>query len=105
MNETRTIKDWSVDDRPREKMLQKGPAALSDAELLAILIGSGTVKRTALDVAREILELAGKNVYELGRLGIMELQRVNGIGEARAITICAAMELGRRRQSGDRTER
>ncbi len=105
MNESRTIKDWSADDRPREKMLQKGATALSDAELLAILIASGTAKRTALDLAREILDLADKNIHELGRLSIKELQKVNGIGDARAITICAALELGRRRQSNERLER
>ena len=98
MSENKTIKDWSADERPREKMLQKGASALSDAELLAILISSGTKKRTALDLAREVLDMAGKNLRELGRLSVKELQKINGIGEARAITVCAALELGRRRQ-------
>lgn len=98
MNENNTIKSWLEDDRPREKMMQKGPAALSDTELLTILIASGTREKTAFDLARDILALAQNNLRELGRLGIKELQKIKGIGEARAITICAAMELGRRRQ-------
>lgn len=92
------IKFWSEDDRPREKLQQKGPAALSDAELLAILIGSGTPKQSALDLAREVLSLADKNLAQLGRLNLNELQKVKGIGIARAIAISAALELGRRRQ-------
>jgi DNA repair protein RadC len=105
MYETKSIKNWSEDERPREKMQQKGASALTDAELLGILIGSGTVKRSAVDLARDILELAKNNLRELGRLNIQELQKVNGIGEARAITICAAMELGRRRQMSEGLER
>lgn len=92
------IKSWSEDDRPREKLIQKGPAALSDAELLAILISSGTRDKTALDLARETLALVGNNLNQLGKLSIIELQETKGVGEARSITIAAAMELGRRRQ-------
>jgi DNA repair protein RadC len=105
MNEAKTIKDWSADERPREKMLQKGMSALSDAELLAILISSGTKKRTALDLAREALDLVGKNLRELGRLDVKELQKIKGIGQARAVTICAALELGRRRQLNELPEK
>lgn len=105
MAETKTIKNWAEDERPREKMLQKGASALSDSELLAILIGSGIPKRSALDVAREILDMAGNNLKELGRISAMELQKINGIGEARAITICAALELGRRRQAYETPDR
>lgn len=105
MYETGSIKNWTEDERPREKMQQKGAAALTDAELLAILIGSGTVKRSAVDLAREILKLAKNNLRELGRLNLHELQNVKGIGEARAITIAAAMELGRRRQTSEGLER
>jgi len=105
MNEYKSIKNWTEDERPREKMLQKGASSLTDAELLAILISSGTRERSALDLARDILELAHGNLRELGRLGLAELQKVKGIGEARAITICAAMELGRRRQVGEGLER
>lgn len=100
-----SIKNWQEDDRPREKMAQRGPAALTDAELLAILIASGTKERSALDLARDILEMAHSNLRELGRLNLTELQKVKGIGEARAITIAAAMELGRRRQMSEGLER
>lgn len=92
------IKSWSEDDRPREKLQQKGAANLSDAELLAILIGSGTAQKSALDLARDILLLADKNLSQLGRLSLRELQQVKGIGIAKAISISAALELGRRRQ-------
>ncbi len=105
MSEQKSIKNWLEDDRPREKMIQKGAAALTDAELLAILISSGTKKKSALDLARETLELANNNLRELGRLNLIELQKTNGIGEARAITIAAAMELGRRRQTAEGLER
>ncbi len=101
MAETKSIKNWTEDERPREKMLQKGAAALTDAELLAILISSGTPERSALDLARDILGLAHNNLLELGRLTTKELQQIKGIGDARAITICAAMELGRRRQMSE----
>lgn len=100
-----SIKDWSEDDRPREKLLSKGPASLTNAELLAILINSGTRSHSALDLARMTLEQAHDNLRELGRLSIAELQRTKGIGEARAITIAAALELGRRRQTADGLER
>ncbi|WP_276132200.1 RadC family protein [Polluticoccus soli] len=93
-----SIKNWAEDERPREKMLQKGAVSLSDAELLAILISSGTKEKSALDLAREVLGHAHNNLHELGRLGVVELQKTKGIGEARAITIAAALELGRRRQ-------
>ncbi|MES2703587.1 MAG: DNA repair protein RadC [Bacteroidota bacterium] len=105
MSESNSIKNWTEDERPREKMLQKGAAALADAELLAILIGSGTPKRSAVDLARDILALANNNLRELGRLSIPELQKVKGIGEARGITIAAAMELGRRRQVSEGLDR
>lgn len=100
-----SIKTWSEDERPREKMLLKGAVALSDAELLAILISSGTKEKSALDLAREVLGLAQNNLHELGRLGVLELQKTKGIGEARAITIAAALEIGRRRQMGEALQR
>jgi DNA repair protein RadC len=99
------IKQWSEDDRPREKLTAKGAAALTNAELLAILINSGTRAHSALDLARIILQQAHDNLRELGRLTITELQRTKGIGEARAITIAAALELGRRRQTADSPDR
>ena len=78
---------------------------MTDAELLAILISSGTREKSALDLARETLDLAHKNLRELGRLNVRELQKIKGIGQARAITICAAMELGRRRQVSEGPDR
>jgi len=99
------IKNWSEEERPREKLLQKTASALTDAELLAILINSGTRQKSALDLAREVLLQAQSNLNELGRLSIEHLQQIKGIGEARAITIAAAMELGRRRQLSDAVQR
>src|SRR4030095_12073676 len=95
MDQPNSIKNWSEDDRPREKLQQKGPAALSNAELLAILINSGTRTHSALDLAKMVLEAADNRLSDLGRLSIRELQGTKGIGEARAITITAALELGR----------
>lgn len=92
------IKEWAPDDRPREKLMQKGPDALSNSELLAILLGSGTRTRSALEVAKDILGRAGNNLDVLGKLSVAELMQADGVGTARAITICAALELGRRRQ-------
>jgi len=100
-----SIKNWVEEDRPREKMVQKGPAALTDAELLALLISSGTKERSAIDLARDILALAHNNVHELGKLSLTELTKVKGIGIARGITIAAALELGRRRQQSEGLKR
>lgn len=94
------IKSWAEDDRPREKLITKGASTLSDAELLGILIASGTREKSAVDLARELMALANNNLNQFGKLSIKELQQIKGIGEARAITIAAAMELGRRRQIG-----
>lgn len=95
-----TIKSWNEDDRPREKMLQKGASGLSDAELLAILIGSGTRTLSAVELAREVLRFANSNLNELGRLDARDLVRnIKGIGPAKAVNIAAAMEIGRRRSS------
>lgn len=93
------IKDWAEEDRPREKMLLKGVAALSDAELLGILIGSGNKNETAVELAQRILHSVSNNLNILGKQEIKDLIRnFNGIGEAKAITIAAAMELGKRRK-------
>lgn len=100
-----SIKNWNEDDRPREKMLQKGRIALSDAELIAILIGSGSRNESAVSLSQRILASAGNNLSELGRLSIPELMEFKGIGEAKAISIAAAMELGRRRRTGEALER
>jgi DNA repair protein RadC len=96
-----SIKNWSVDDRPREKMQAKGAAAMSNSELLAILINNGNKEKSALDIAKDVLALGQNNLNELGKLSIKDLQKLKGIGEAKAITIAAALELGRRRQSSD----
>jgi DNA repair protein RadC len=95
------IKSWATDDRPREKLLAKGPMALSDGELLAILIGSGTRELSAVDLARNILASVHNSISELSRLSIKELTKFKGIGEAKAINIAAALEIGRRRRLND----
>jgi DNA repair protein RadC len=92
-----SIKDWAEDDKPREKLLHKGPAALSNAELIAILIGSGNTDESAVALSKRIMNEVNDNFAELARLTIQDLQRFKGIGEAKAITIAAALELGRRR--------
>jgi DNA repair protein RadC len=92
------ITDWAVEDRPREKLIQKGTSSLSDAELLAILISSGTKDKSAVDLGRELLSLANNNLNSLGKLSIADLKKLHGIGTARAVTIAAALELGRRRK-------
>jgi DNA repair protein RadC len=92
------ITDWAVEDRPREKLYHKGTSSLSDAELLGILIGSGTKARSAVDLGRELLSMADNNLNSLGKLSISDLTKIHGIGNARAITIAAALELGRRRK-------
>jgi DNA repair protein RadC len=91
-----SIKNWSEDERPREKMAAKGPAALTDSELIAILINNGTKNKTAVDLARELLQESQNNLIELGKISLKQLQKVKGIGQAKAITISAALELGRR---------
>lgn len=91
------IKDWSPDDRPREKLMQRGRSALTDAELIAIILGSGTATTNVVDMARQILAKADHNLHELARLSVKDLMKIKGIGTARAVTIVAAMELGRRR--------
>lgn len=98
MAEYLSIKKWAEEDRPREKMLQKGKEALSDAELLAILIGSGNKEESAVDLAKRILMHTENNISILAKLDMTELMKFKGIGEAKAITIAAALELGRRRR-------
>src|SRR6187551_374764 len=105
MKQLGTIKEWAADDRPREKFSEKGPAALSNAELLAILIQSGTRQHSALELARMVLAQVDNNLSDLGRLSITELKRTKGIGPVRALTIAAALELGRRRQGPANVQR
>jgi len=92
------IKNWSEDDRPREKMLKHGPQTLSDSELIAILIGSGNTEKSAVELSREILKSCNDNLNILGKKTIKELTKFKGIGEAKAISIVAALELGKRRK-------
>ena len=94
-----SIKDWAEDDRPREKLLVKGAAALSDSELLAILISTGTKNKSAVDLGREVMDKGRKDLNELAKISVKELMSISGIGEAKAVTLAAAMELGTRRQS------
>ncbi len=100
-----SIAGWAEEDRPREKLLLKGKAALSDAELIAILIGSGTVTKSAVEVAQEVLRLAENNLHALARLSVADLQKIRGIGEAKAIAIVSALELGRRRKAAEPVRR
>ncbi len=101
-----TIRDWAEDDRPREKMLHKGSQSLSDAELLAILIASGNKDESAVELSRRILHECHDNINELAQLTIHDLcKRFKGIGEAKAITIMAALELGKRRKTNEMLER
>jgi DNA repair protein RadC len=95
-NERKTIKQWAADDRPREKMIAKGKGALSNAELIAILIGSGPGGQSAVELSRDVLNTVGNNLYDLSKLSIDELKQHKGIGEAKAVSIMAALELGRR---------
>lgn len=100
-----SIKAWNEDDRPREKLLTKGKVALSDAELIALLIGSGNRDESAVALSQRILASVENNLLELGRLTVPQLIKFKGIGEAKAITIVGALELGRRRRQGQALER
>jgi len=95
------IKQWAEEDRPREKLILKGRQALTDAELLAIIIGSGTPKESAVELSKKILLLANNNLFLLGNLTLEDLKKVKGIGEAKAISIAAALEIGRRRKESE----
>ncbi|MCU0445086.1 MAG: DNA repair protein RadC [Microscillaceae bacterium] len=99
------ITDWAEEDRPREKLLLKGKEALSDAELIAILLGSGTVSMSAVDLAKLILQDVKNNLNDLAKLSVKDLQKFKGIGEAKAISIVSALELGRRRKESEPQKR
>jgi DNA repair protein RadC len=99
--DTKGIKSWSADDRPREKLLSKGVTTLSDAELVAILIGSGSRDESAVALSRRILQSIDNDLNALGKLGLNELMAFRGMGEAKSVTILASMELGRRRRAGE----
>ena len=100
-----SIKNWAIDDRPREKLLAKGAAVLSNSELLAILINNGSKNKSAVELAKEILKLGHDNLNELGKLSLSDFKQVKGIGEAKSIIITAALELGRRRQASAALEK
>lgn len=100
-----TIKSWAEEDRPREKLIQHGRRSLSDAELIAILIGSGSRNETAVELSKRILHASGNDLNHLGKLSVLELSDFKGIGEAKAIAIIAALELGRRRKETAAIER
>jgi len=99
-----SIKFWAEDDKPREKLMLKGKQALSDAELIAILIGSGSRNESAVDLSKRILKSVDNNLNALGKLSLKQLMEFKGIGEAKAISIAAAMELGRRRREEETIE-
>ena len=99
------INQWAEEDRPREKLMRLGPSALSDAELLAILVGSGSTKEDAVTLMKRILANCNNNLNTLGKLSIHDLLEYKGVGEAKAITILAACELGKRRQQEKAEER
>jgi len=100
-----TIKSWAEEDRPREKLLLKGKHVLTDAELIAILISSGNAEETAVELSKRILSGLENNLNELGKQSVHDLMKFKGIGEAKAIGIVAAMELGRRRKTEDKIKR
>lgn len=103
--ESFSIKSWATGDQPREKLIQKGRLALSDAELIAILLGTGSLKESAVDLSKRILSSTGNNLNSLGKLSLQQLMSFKGIGEAKAVSIIAAMELGRRRRSEEAIEK
>jgi DNA repair protein RadC len=105
MQKFTSIKNWASEDRPREKLLQKGPESLSNAELLAILINTGTANKSAIDIAKDILEKSHQNLLELGRLSLTDIKHIKGIGEKKAVTLMASLELGKRRQLASALER
>ncbi len=100
-----SIKNWAEDDRPREKMLQHGADKLSNSELLGIIINNGSKEKSAVELAQEILQLGQNNLDELGKLSLKDLQKIKGIGQAKAISIAAALEIGRRRNASEILER
>lgn len=104
-NTKTSIKNWAEDDRPREKMARHGAEILSNAELLAIIINNGNKEKSAVELAKDILKLGTDNLDELGKLSLNDFQKIKGIGIAKAISISAALELGRRRSGGNLLQR
>lgn len=103
--DNKSIKNWAAEDRPREKFLEKGVENLTNSELLAIIIRSGTIEDSAIDVAKKIMSLAKNNLNNLGKLTIKDFTTIKGIGSTKAITLMSALELGRRRKSETLEER
>ncbi len=104
-NQKSAIKYWAEDDRPREKFVQKGRASLSDAELIAIILGSGNREESAVELAQRILTNAKNNLVQLGKYSLTDLQQFKGVGEAKAIGISAALEIGRRRREQEHLDK
>lgn len=104
MEQNFSIKSWAEDDQPREKLMLKGKTVLSDAELVAILIGSGSRNESAVSLSKRILSSVGNNLNLLGKLSLKQLMEFKGIGEAKAVSIAAALELGRRRRAEEAIE-
>lgn len=102
MKITRTIKEWAEDDRPREKLVLKGKTSLSDAELVAILLGSGSRNQTAVELAQDVLNSVENDLSTFSKMNLHDLQKFKGVGEAKAVSILAALELGRRRKESER---
>jgi DNA repair protein RadC len=100
----KSIKEWAVEDRPREKLLTRGTQNLSNSELLAILIGTGTKNHSAVELARRILDHASNDLDQLGRMGVPDFMKIKGIGKAKAIAIMSALELGRRRKLSESSD-
>jgi DNA repair protein RadC len=100
-----SIKKWAEEDKPREKFASQGRRSLSNAELLAIILGSGSPQETAVDLAKRILQSVDNNLNSLGKLSLNDLQQFKGVGEAKAISIAAAMELGRRRKAEEQDQK
>lgn len=101
MKDKKSIKHWAESDRPREKLMQRGTQSLTDSELIAILMGSGNSKQSAVELARDILQDNSNNLNTLGKKSYKDLMKFKGVGEAKAISIVAALELGRRRKQQD----
>ena len=105
MDDFKSIKNWAVDERPVEKLVAKGSDALTNAELLTILINTGSRNRSALDIAKELLEKGNQSFLELSKFSLADFKKIKGIGEKKAVTIVAALEIGKRRQLSQALER
>jgi DNA repair protein RadC len=105
MDDFKSIKNWAIDERPVEKLISKGSDALTNAELLTILINTGTRNRSALDIAKDLLEKGNQSLLELSKLSLSDFKKIKGIGEKKAVTIIAALEIGKRRQLSQALER